>query len=216
MPSHKIHIKIADEVNKKLKLDRDLYIIGSILPDLSNKIPHYKSHFKTDINNHGFYNVDLFLSEYDIDNPVIVGYLVHLLTDSYYNNYIRNNYFLYNENRRLNGIKMKSGNYYDNPDRITEIKQDEFNMYDNYLVRTNKYKEISESNIAEKLPIIKECDYDKDYIEEYINTYNGAIKNNNNYKGKIEYNILEQEELDNLFNGCIKYILDFLKDLKII
>lgn len=214
MPSHKIHIKVADEVNKKLKLDRNLYIIGSILPDLSNKIPHYKSHFKTDKNNRGFYNTDLFLSKYDISNPVIVGYLVHLLTDSYYNNYMRNNYFLYDENHKLNGIKMKSGNYYDNPDRITEIKQDDFTMYDNYLVRTNKYKEIINSNIAEKLPAIEDCDYDKKYIDEYIDTYNGAIKNNNYYEDKIEYKILDQEELDKIFNDCVKYILEFLKTIK--
>lgn len=38
MPSHKIHLGIAQEVNKQLKLDSDLIKIGSVLPDLTKEL----------------------------------------------------------------------------------------------------------------------------------------------------------------------------------
>lgn len=35
MPSHKIHIKVALDVNKKLKFDNGSIILSSVLPDLT-------------------------------------------------------------------------------------------------------------------------------------------------------------------------------------
>lgn len=46
MPSHKIHLGIAQEVNKKLKLDSDSIKLGSVLPDLTIKHNHGLSHFQ--------------------------------------------------------------------------------------------------------------------------------------------------------------------------
>lgn len=45
MPSHKIHLSIAQEVNKKLKLDNDSIMLGSVLPDLTIEHNHGLSHF---------------------------------------------------------------------------------------------------------------------------------------------------------------------------
>lgn len=214
MPSHKIHIKIGDEINKVLNLDVDLFKIGCILPDLSEKVPHYKSHFKTNKKNHLFYNCDLFLKKYKIkNNPVLTGYLVHLLTDYYYNNYVRNNYYLFDDNHKLNGIKLKDKKYYCTPNEVTIIKQKEFTMYDNYLVKNKSYKEFTDFNLINKLPKIYECDYDKNYIIEYMNLYNEAIKKNNFYEKEIVFNFMTKEELDELFKNCVKFILDYLKNV---
>ena len=46
MPSHKIHLGIAQEVNKQLKLDSDLIKLGSVLPDLTKEHDHGLSHFQ--------------------------------------------------------------------------------------------------------------------------------------------------------------------------
>ena len=35
MPTHKMHMHIANEVNKYLRLDDDMVMIGSVLPDLT-------------------------------------------------------------------------------------------------------------------------------------------------------------------------------------
>ena len=65
MPSHKIHLAIANEVNKKLKLDNDSIMLGSVLPDLITNKRHDISHYQIE----GSYeeelaNPDKFVSEY--------------------------------------------------------------------------------------------------------------------------------------------------------
>ena len=46
----------GEDVNEKLKLDKNLLMIGSVLPDLNkNKFNHSISHFKTNPKNHQFY-----------------------------------------------------------------------------------------------------------------------------------------------------------------
>ena len=35
MPTHKMHMAIANRINEKLKLDSDMVMIGSVLPDLT-------------------------------------------------------------------------------------------------------------------------------------------------------------------------------------
>ena len=65
MPSPRIHLAIANEVNKKLKLDNDSIILGSILPDLSIGKRHDISHYQVA----GSYdeelaNPDKFINEY--------------------------------------------------------------------------------------------------------------------------------------------------------
>lgn len=46
MPSHKIHLGIAQEVNKKLNRNTDLIKLGSVLPDLTIEHDHGLSHFQ--------------------------------------------------------------------------------------------------------------------------------------------------------------------------
>ena len=46
MPSHKIHLSIAQEVNKELKLNNDSIMLGSVLPDLTIERNHGLSHFQ--------------------------------------------------------------------------------------------------------------------------------------------------------------------------
>ncbi len=46
MPSHKIHIKIAQDINKKLKLNNNAIMLGCVLPDLTVTKNHGLSHFQ--------------------------------------------------------------------------------------------------------------------------------------------------------------------------
>ena len=209
MPSHKIHIKIGEEINKRLNLNDDLFLIGCVLPDLSEKIKHYKSHFKTNKEEHLFYNIVLFVKEYDMNNPVLKGYLVHLLTDYYYNTYMKNNYFIID--KKLVGIKTKKGDYYNIASVITKLKQKEFTMYDYYLLNHHKFKKLSYN---ENIPKIKECDYSLNYIKEYIDLYNDQISHK--CDKKIDYKILTQKELDDLFDNCIKFIVNYLENFNLI
>ena len=82
-----IHIKIACDINKKLKLDNDALMLGSVLPDLTNNRRHILSHFqKINDEYYRLANYYQFIKEYKdtLNNPISVGYLIHLLTDRYY------------------------------------------------------------------------------------------------------------------------------------
>lgn len=215
MPSHKIHIKIAQDINENLKLDKNLFMIGSVLPDLYENIyNHSLSHFKTNSKNHQFYNKELFISKYDINNPVILGYLVHLLTDEFYNSYVKNNYFII-ENGKLSGIKKINGEVlYDEPNEITYLKQLEFGKYDKFLMTNKDFYLFDDFSVIDKIPKIDECDYNKNYIYEYMKNFNNEIKE---YKSKkninIEYEVFTKEELNNLYVDCLKYINNYVNNL---
>ena len=104
MPSWKIHSYIGNQVNKTIKVNKKYFMIGNLLPDqdrynignLKRNIPRTTTHFikRED------YLIGINLPDYDkmynkykdkFKNPVLMGYLVHLLTDYYFNNYIHKN-----------------------------------------------------------------------------------------------------------------------------
>ena len=87
MPSHKIHLSIARAVNKKLKLDNDSIMLGSLLPDLTIEHNHGLSHFQyEDVYPKNLANADEFIKKYpDKKDDISIGYIIHLLTDKFYN-----------------------------------------------------------------------------------------------------------------------------------
>lgn len=201
MPSHKIHIGIGKELNKYYNYDSDLFYIGCILPDLGNN--HYISHFKK---NHREYDFDTFINKYyNKYNPVIVGYLVHILTDDFYNKYVRDNYYIHDD--ILRGIKYNDKVFYGSPKEVTDKKQEGFYQYEYYLLNKKEIPKIDYIDIETE---IEECNYDKEYIKEYIDKHNEEIKKNDY---KLDFEIFSFEELDKLYNDCTKYIKKYLDKL---
>ena len=88
MASAVIHLCIANEVNKYLKWNNDLILLGSIAPDISKQIgqPKEISHFLDHTNEDDIPNLERFLKKYrnDLNNPFTLGYFIHLLTDKYW------------------------------------------------------------------------------------------------------------------------------------
>ncbi len=88
MASAIIHICIAKEINKVLKMDEDELLLGSIAPDISKQIGQTKeiSHFLDPSNEDEIPNIDRFLAKYknDLSSPFTMGYFIHLLTDKYW------------------------------------------------------------------------------------------------------------------------------------
>ena len=94
MPSWSTHLVTANVLLKKINIDKNLFIFGNILPDINNaffiegvtnKLSHKETHFTKDIDLKdiifNYNNVERFKNEYmsRFDNPVILGYFVHLL-----------------------------------------------------------------------------------------------------------------------------------------
>ena len=88
MASAIIHLCIAKEINKYLKMDENYLLLGSIAPDISKQIGETKeiSHFLDHSNEDDIPNIDRFLSKYksELNNPFEMGYFIHLLTDKYW------------------------------------------------------------------------------------------------------------------------------------
>ena len=88
MASAIIHLCVAKEINKYLKMDENYILLGSIAPDISKQIGETKeiSHFLDHSNEDDIPNIDRFLSKYksELNNPFEMGYFIHLLTDKYW------------------------------------------------------------------------------------------------------------------------------------
>lgn len=192
MPALQVHIAIA----KKISNNKD-FILGNILPDIctvkniSHKTTHYNVLKKI--------SIDLFLKEYKdkLNNPIIKGFLVHLLTDEYFNKYTSENHYFKNNNTSytiLNDGTICSKD-------IWKIKQNDFAVYGN-----NFKNKITTTNNTLK--------YIKDLPFITNNDLNNIIKKANdltNYNGT--YKMFTKNELDNVFNKCIIYIKEYLKRL---
>jgi len=88
MASAVIHLCVAKEINKYLKMDENHILLGSIAPDISKQIGETKeiSHFLDHSNEDDIPNIDRFLSKYksELNKPFEMGYFIHLLTDKYW------------------------------------------------------------------------------------------------------------------------------------
>lgn len=210
MPSHKIHIAIAQSINKKLNLDNDEISIGSILPDVALVEHHGISHFQY-INEypHNLANPDEFIIIYKkhLDSAISIGYLIHLLTDRFYTEKYYRKFYIFENNKP---IKLSLNN-----EEITDIKlrkyikQHDFHEYDKYLINQKIIIPFKNKKVIEKIPEYENIEFDLNYLEAYIEKNNMELQQTN-----INYEFLywNKFELDNIYNECIKYILDYIKN----
>lgn len=92
MPSFTIHEAVAKEMNKELKKDDLLFTIGSIAPDCWRNATKFGyedrtlSHFTNKELNKDNEDYELFYKKYNkyLDDPFYLGYLLHLITDTYW------------------------------------------------------------------------------------------------------------------------------------
>lgn len=196
MPCHKIHIKIVQDINKELKLDNNSIMLGSVLPDLTITKDHGLSHFQCeDEYPHNLANADEFIKKYPtMKDDISIGYIIHLLTDKYYNDWYYKNY-------KLKGINTTK-----------DFKHNLFDQYDKYILRHFKLNKFDDTDVIKMIPKYKDLDFNYDYLKEYMDKFNEEIENS---YIDLEYKIEKQEVLDILYNNCIKYIKKWLKDSKI-
>lgn len=187
MPSHKIHTSIAIEVNKILNKNEDMLKLGSVLPDLTISHDHGLSHFQLDYEYpKNLANADEFIKKYpDYKDDISIGYIIHLLTDRFYND------TFYHSN--IEGIEYNR-----------KFKHKLFDTYDELLLKHNKVSKFNNKDIINEIPDYKDLSFDKEYLNVYIDNYNNDIENtiiDNNYNVKFN------DFLDELYYGCIEYII---------
>ena len=148
MPSVSAHMVVAYEVGKKLNLTSDDYLRGNLLPDILDK---KVSHYRIKGNIYKIPNIKYFLENFDMNNDLNIGYLVHLLLDKYYvGNYLEKYYF--NEDVFINNM------IYDDYDYINNKLINEFNLNIEELERilSKKYNmDIINENLEYNLKCLK-------------------------------------------------------------
>ena len=112
MPSWNIHLAVAKEVNKKLKLDKNSFYFGNTVPDidynmkLTRKETHYYNIPCPNCPKEILPDINLFLKDYQdkLQNPLIMGIYVHLLTDYYFNSKIYPKCWLQDKHKNIVGL----------------------------------------------------------------------------------------------------------------
>ena len=220
MPTHKIHLAIAKKVNDYLKLDQDCIMLGSILPDISEGKDHSVSHYqKGEKDFESLPNPDMFIKDNkeNLDNPVIIGMLIHILTDRFYNNYIFKTFYIYDKNDNGIGLKMKNKEVMMNNEMRKQYKHRELWLYDKWLLNHNRIEKFNDMKCIDNVINTKTSIFNKEKIKKYIESANKDIDNVNIISKIMIYNfkITDKKTLDEIFINCLEYILEYLKDNKI-
>ena len=161
MASTIIHMAVVHEINKVLKRDNNLILLGGIAPDLGKIVNGSKieTHFLD--TNDNIPNIDRFLNKYKnkMNDDFVMGYFIHLYTD-----YLWFKYFvpsLYEEGKeiitKLDGTKIKGNDniftlyIYNDYTNLNSKLLDEYNM--DLKIFYNELPEID--NIIEEIPMDK-------------------------------------------------------------
>lgn len=219
MPSHKIHMAIAKKVNKVLKLDLDSVMLGSIMPDVCIGRNHTVSHYQNGkLGVDGTANPDLFIKKHkkDLNNPVMMGYLIHILTDKFYNTYAFTKWFIYDKDGNDAGLHFKHKDKLLPPEKVKYYKQREFGLYDKWLLNHGYVPKFSDYKCVDNVVDLEVAKYDKNSLKDYIKEANNDIYKLNVFSKLRLYNfkLTSKKELDRQFYLCIDYILEYIKNIK--
>lgn len=226
MPAWEMHIAIANRVNKILNLNDELFIIGNVIPDAegyvienpSVKVPYIISHF-AEHNIEGIKEVlpkyQRFVEKYKgkRENPIVMGYFVHILTDFYWNRMTFKNYYIRNDEGEAVGIKLNNGkDIVCSKDERRVLKQTDFSNFSNYLVNNNKLyiPELNKEKIKENVKVIEEIPLNEEDIEKIIVYLNNINRKRENEE---EYKIFTEEKFKKEFENCINFILKEIESL---
>lgn len=230
MPCWGTHLYIANELNKKIKLNINEFLLGNVLPDIysgwiiknASKIEIYdtshvgkktlldgKRYTLPDIEKFEEENKELFR-----DNTLLLGYFVHILTDYFFNKYTFQNHYVKDENSKTIGCYLKNGEFLSgNVESVKKYKHLDFSLFSN-----KKLKEIDDLQIEYKSNYIDKCKQIKTmeiFQEDLIKTvsYLNEILIEKKEKGRnnAEYKIFTEEELEEKTKESIEFLYNKVK-----
>ena len=234
MPSWGIHLVTANEIIKSINvIDKNSFLIGNFIPDeqgyvvkdISTIVPYDITHFaelqEIDKILDKLPNYNKFFYKYKskLNNPLLLGYLVHLLTDYYWNRTTHFRYTIMDKNGNCLAIKTNDGRQIEADKEIRKnFKHNDFYIFENYLLEEyNKDIEFPEFNeeILKYLIELEETKYNESDINKIINYLKDKYT-------KIEkqditkFKLFTLEQIKNDYKESINFILDFLKNNNIV
>lgn len=204
MASAVIHLCIAHEVNKYLKMDENMILLGSIAPDIAKQIGQTKeiSHFLDHKSEDDIPNIEKFLLKYqnELTKPFEMGYFIHLLTDKYW---FRD--YVYNYIERFTKEKSKKNITY------TALKNLIYNDYTNLnITLIDKYElplDIFANEI--EMPQSKITEIPVNELQILIDKMGIIIQNSKEEKSFI----FDSNDIEEFIKNSVKYII---KDIQIL
>ena len=226
MPSWITHLVTAKKLLSRIEIkDKNSFLFGNIMPDiLNNHIvrdtnvhkDYHTTHFTDEVIINGikydFPNPDKFLIKYKqkMNNPVICGVYIHLLTDYFWNKLSYEKYF--KDKNGLVEIKLVNGTTKEYEfDSAVKVKQMDFKRFTEYLKSNNSIDSINYSNellylsneITE-LPLTKE-DIEKTLVEV------DRFINEEKVSDEAEYRLFTQDILNEYLERSVDYIVEKLR-----
>ena len=221
MPSWPVHIAIARRLDKKLKLGDD-FIIGNVIPDVpngyvfsnvSNHFSHGFTHYNTN-KEHSIpnSNIDVFLKDYKdkLDNPILMGYLAHLLTDKFFNEYTYKYHMTVCNDKRA--VILNDGRVSLNFEPW-RVKQFDFYWFGEFLIYNKKLGDkVSLSDGCFKRTKILPFSLSSSDLFVTLDKINEFVCGRGS--DKDSYKMFTKDELLKVYDDCFFYICDFLDKLK--
>ena len=207
MASLLIHMAVAKEINKKLRLNNKDYMLGAIAPDISKEAQESRffSHFLSNVDDGP--NMELFLNKYKdkLCNPFFIGYYVHLYTDKLWTEDFMKKLVNTNSARMLDGTVLELD--------AKTIKELIYNDYTNLNIQIIDEYGIDLSLFYEevKIPDIKMDEIPINKLQLLIDKAGVIIENsrcNNKY-------IFDMFEIEKFVDKCVTDITNELKTLGI-
>ena len=232
MPSWSIHLKISKRLNGKLKMDNDQFMFGSLLPDTDSdwKLGRFKAHYYGNLYfpkcpNENRIDIDFFLYDYksSLQNPLIIGYYCHLLTDNFYNEYIYYNKWVQDQNHNIIGIRKNDGGIIDISDDFKKTlyyKHTDLELYGKRIYHSESLIIPQDvGSICSSIHLLKDHFITEQNVSKRVTYLNRDFPSFNmisdEEKGK-KYVLFNKEELDCLLEDCIKYIEGELKKVGVL
>ena len=229
MPSWGIHLATANEILKNIDIeDKNAFLIGNFLPDAERHVvddfsifvPYNITHIPEMQEVEGklekLPNFNKFYIKYKekIENPLVLGYLTHLITDYYWNKLTNIRYTIKDEQGNCIGLKINNGKQIE-ADKIIrrKFKHNDFYLFEKYLIKENEYKyPIYKENLLEYIKAIEETKYIKSDFLKIVDYLHSKQKNKNEeVYGEYKLYTLEKIKID--YENSIKFIIDiFVKN----
>lgn len=228
MPSWAIHLNIAKELSKNMAEEtKESFILGNILPDvnvgylinpISKQIPYTITHHgkckKLKKDTRELPDYEEFIKEYknDLKNPIVLGYLSHLMTDYYWNYHTFVKKGIY-ENGKLVGVYGDKNFVLGDSEVIQKTKVSDFNVFSRYLYE-NGIVDIPNFNhkLADLVEPIKEIyieEQDLQGVNKYFEEISEKIKKENQ-----EYKVYSFKELKESSKENIAFIQKTFENLE--
>ena len=196
MPNWKIHIEVSKRLRKKLNYndqDYELFVFGSIVPDINNgyllkDVSKVIDHKITHFSEKNIFSYANFLEKYKdkLNDPFVFGYFTHLVTDFTFNN----NFYTQIGKRKIP---------HDNHESLRIMKQHDFKVYNNNFQKNNI--EITDiKRVLEYAKKIEEISINKDDVIKSLEFLEEERMFNEDYE------FYKEEELEKLKEDTIELI----------